>query len=159
MDMDKVLVSLKPQYCKMILDGQKTVEIRKNFPKSKLPFKSFIYCTAPDPKQPRLIKTDNELFFENQELAGSDGSVCNGQVIGKFIVNHVYEFASADDVTEEILKLSCLTREEIREYAGGSRVFAWIIRAAFPFQKPVPLTNFGMSRPPQSWRYLKGAKD
>ena len=154
--MDKVLVSTKPQYSKLILDGIKTAEIRKNFPKSKLPFKSFIYCTLPEPKQPRLMKSESGLFFEEPGL--TDGLVCNGQVIGKFIVKDVLEFASADDVPEDVLKASCLTREEIREYADGSRVFAWIIRAAFPFPKPVPITNFGMNRPPQSWRYLKGAK-
>lgn len=40
-----VLLSIRPEWCVKILNGEKTVEIRKNRPKLKPPFKCYIYCT------------------------------------------------------------------------------------------------------------------
>ncbi len=43
--MKAVLISIAPKWCKLIMDGQKTVEIRKSRPKIDTPFKCYIYCT------------------------------------------------------------------------------------------------------------------
>ena len=48
-----VLLSLRPEWCVKILNGEKTVEIRKNRPKLKPPFKCYIYCT----KAPKKLIT------------------------------------------------------------------------------------------------------
>lgn len=40
-----VLLSIRPEWCVKILNGEKTVEIRKNRQKLKPPFKCYIYCT------------------------------------------------------------------------------------------------------------------
>lgn len=42
-----VLLSIRPEWCQKIFRGEKTMEIRKNFPKDfqGQPFKCFIYCT------------------------------------------------------------------------------------------------------------------
>ena len=42
-----VLISIRPEWCEKILNGEKTVEIRKNRPSLKMPFKCYIYCTKP----------------------------------------------------------------------------------------------------------------
>ena len=44
---EAVLISIRPEWCKKILSGEKTVEIRKTRPALMLePFKVYIYCTA-----------------------------------------------------------------------------------------------------------------
>lgn len=40
-----VLISIQPDWCKKILSGEKTVEVRKTRPKLETPFKVYIYCT------------------------------------------------------------------------------------------------------------------
>mgnify|MGYP000780281991 CR=1 FL=1 len=37
-----VLLSIRPEWCVKILNGEKTVEIRKNRPKLKPPFKCYL---------------------------------------------------------------------------------------------------------------------
>lgn len=40
-----VLLSIRPNWCKKILDGEKTVEVRRTCPAHGTPFKVYIYCT------------------------------------------------------------------------------------------------------------------
>ena len=40
--MNAVLISIKPKWCEFIIDGKKTVEIRKTKPKIETPFKCYI---------------------------------------------------------------------------------------------------------------------
>ena len=42
-----VLIAIRPKWCELIANGKKTVEVRKNSPKLKTPFKCYIYCTKP----------------------------------------------------------------------------------------------------------------
>ena len=37
-----VLISIRPEWCKLIVDGKKTVEVRKRRPKLETPFKVYI---------------------------------------------------------------------------------------------------------------------
>lgn len=39
------MISIKPQWVEKILNGEKTIEIRKTMPKCELPVKIYIYCT------------------------------------------------------------------------------------------------------------------
>ena len=39
----KILLSIRPKWCKLIADGKKTLEVRKTKPRCPLPFKAFIY--------------------------------------------------------------------------------------------------------------------
>ena len=41
--MKAVLISINPLWCELIGNGEKTIEVRKNRPKLKTPFKVFIY--------------------------------------------------------------------------------------------------------------------
>ncbi len=43
--MKSVLLSIKPEYCFLIADDIKTIEVRKIKPKLDTPFKCYIYCT------------------------------------------------------------------------------------------------------------------
>lgn len=43
--MKKILISIRPEWAKLILEGKKKDEIRKTFPKCELPCEVFIYVT------------------------------------------------------------------------------------------------------------------
>lgn len=68
--MDKsVLISIRPKWCEKIVNGEKTIEVRKTRPKLQTPFKCYIYhsqahtshesgvsasgCVAPSPSRHR----------------------------------------------------------------------------------------------------------
>lgn len=38
-----IMISIRPEWCKLISEGQKTVEVRKTAPRLELPFKCYIY--------------------------------------------------------------------------------------------------------------------
>lgn len=40
-----VLISIRPKWCEKIVNGEKTVEVRKTRPQMVPPFKCYIYCT------------------------------------------------------------------------------------------------------------------
>lgn len=41
---ESVLISIRPEWCNLIADGKKTVEVRKTRPKLETPFKCYIKC-------------------------------------------------------------------------------------------------------------------
>ena len=41
-----VLISIRQEWCERIINGQKTIEVRKTRPKMDTPFKCYIYCTT-----------------------------------------------------------------------------------------------------------------
>lgn len=43
--MNAVLISIRPQWCDLIKDGKKTVEVRRTRPMATIPFKCYIYQT------------------------------------------------------------------------------------------------------------------
>ena len=67
-----VLISIRPEWCKKIAGGQKTVEIRKTAPNLKKPFKCYIYCTK------------STHFVDIPGVKESDLMPADGKVIGEF---------------------------------------------------------------------------
>ena len=145
--MESILISIRPEWCELILAGKKTIEIRKTMPKIKAPFKCYIYETK-GIYMPQLI--DSRFKFQGV-----------GKVIGEFICDYIDEYQAEftdlniydsldnnvcqntiskiigynedDDVEErqyitgneeenpddcELLKNSCLTFNELRQYIG-----------------------------------------
>lgn len=53
-----VLISIRPKWCEKIVNGEKTIEIRKTRPRLETPFKCYIYCTLPrNPHEDFLQRT------------------------------------------------------------------------------------------------------
>ena len=80
--MKSVLISIRPEWVEKIVNGEKTIEVRKSAPK-ELPFKAYIYCTK-DRKNLLPIEHGKVLqkvnFWEN-----TDAYYGFGKVIGEFI--------------------------------------------------------------------------
>lgn len=165
--MKAVLISIRPKWCLLISGLIKTIEVRKTRPKIETPFKCYIYCTA------------------NNSL--------NGKVIGEFVCNWINEYSAEfvdDDCYEEIRQIfeddgeedyctitsneddnpdnctlcikSCLSFNDIKKYIGinfhEKRFYGWHISNLKIYDKPKELSKFGLSRAPQSWCYVEVAE-
>jgi predicted transcriptional regulator len=127
-NMISVLASIRPFWCGKILIREKTVELRKTYPRAAcgLPFKVYMYETKPG----------------------------SGAVVGEFLCWFV-ERAARRPYQISLVKGSCLEPDEIAMYAGGKTVYGWHISNAIKYDQPVPLERFGLTRAPQSWCYVK----
>ena len=93
-----VMISIKPQWCKLITQGKKTVEVRKTKPKLKTPFKCYIYQTKD------LYRGSGSCLFHG--LA---------KVIGEFVCDYIEEYSSVQskikDCTEYQISLQKLCED------------------------------------------------
>lgn len=137
--MKSILLSIHPKWAEKIASGEKTIEVRKTVPKM-CPFKVYIYETRAKPHG-------------------------KGKVIGEFICYRVCKFEpyinTCGTVTgyvhhmPAILGEDCLTWEEFHGYMKGKSGYDWIISSLKIYNKPRELSEFGLTRAPQSWQYLK----
>ena len=160
------LISIKPKWCEKIINGEKTIEVRKTRPKLDTPFKAYIYCTMPDTKDPHNIL----------ELHGADGKIrkANGKVIGEFTCERIaliaYDGGELSSTTNAAFSpATCLTQPEIIAYIGDKgRCYGWHMSNLRIYDTPRELseftglrnTRFGaepydIKRPPQSWGYVQ----
>ncbi len=153
--MKSVLISVKPKWCETIVNGKKTIEVRKSAPK-EVPFKAYIYCTKANKKYQTIcgcmvINTDELFRLPNGKIKhGWSGEfMCcngeytrdnflNGKVIGEFICDEIEElhewelspqgkFADFErERLENFLTAACLSEEEVVRY-----------RENLPYYKPL----------------------
>lgn len=81
-----ILISIQPEWVAKILNGEKTIEIRKNYPKCDLPVDVYIYCT----KKSDLFKSYIRMgYFTNHSSADDMEYNGKGKVVAKFTLNRV----------------------------------------------------------------------
>lgn len=132
-----VMLSIRPKWCEKIVNGNKTIEVRKTRPKINTPFKCYIYCT---------LQGCNEFFRVD---LGRDVAKWNrgkwadrkGKVIGEFICDRIYELAPLNHAPDDAEKQACLTREEIVNYLKGTG-YGWNISNLKIYDKPRELSEF-----------------
>ncbi len=162
-----VLASIKPKYCELIASGKKTAEIRKNRPKIDVPFKCYIYCT----RNELLTKSHNtgQIYVATdkkyQTALEKRGNVTlSDKVIGEFIcdridvIDVIEMYGSFSHIHEADMCLnekSCLSNDEIDMYLQDKQGYAWHISDLQIYDKPKELSEFGLTRPPQSWCYVE----
>ena len=153
-----VLISIRPEWCDLIKNGIKTLELRKSRPKLEDPFKVYIYCTI----------GCSFLIGGKHPLSG------NGKIIGEFVCDNVTAFSvldngSVQDFIFNKLENSCLSYGEISRYIGINKVgYSWHISDLKIYDIPKELsefkglrkTKFGyepikIKKPPQSWCYVE----
>ena len=126
--MKSILISIKPKWVAKILNGEKTIEIRKTMPKCDLPIDVYIYCTK-----------DKEPCFAGVPRSGKY-TVLNGKVVAKFTLNKVEEITNR--YCKGMLIDSCLTNYELNNYLGNSVGYAWHISNLKIFDEPKELSEF-----------------
>lgn len=153
-----VLLSIQRKYVELILSGNKWLEVRKNKPTIKTPFRCYIYETR------------------------KDGG--RGMVVAKFVCDSIVpvEFYCSDPSQLKPLQIlgTGLTDTEIIAYLGnGKSGFAWHISELIAYNFPLHLSFFcgacdfkyrdgdwcelckdehwdeGITKAPQSWRYVE----
>lgn len=161
-----VLISIRPEWCDLIVRGKKTIEVRKTRPKLETPFKAYIYCT----KAPQHLVT---IFKDGEEI--EDGEIHHGKpvfvkcdkylpdsirdktqmVIGEFTcddIDRITPLTSSipGDLEERILG-SCLTAQQVEAYAGWKGwmrladchdAYCWHISDLKIYDKPRELDEF-----------------
>jgi predicted transcriptional regulator len=79
------MLSVRPQWCELIANGQKTVEVRKNRPKIPTPFKCYIYCTLPPSTE--LFTHEHTREYANELIRLQDGKIVYGYGM-QLVCNH-----------------------------------------------------------------------
>lgn len=124
--MKAILISIKPKWVAKILNGEKTIEIRKTISKCDLPIDVYIYCSK---GQPMIIKHYDE----------TTNQFYNGKVVARFTLNKVHSFYYFD---KDLLALACISQEEALKYMGKNEGYAWQIDDLEIFDKPKELSEF-----------------
>lgn len=164
-----ILISINPKWVKKILNGEKTIEIRKIMPKCDLPIDVYIYCT----KQDSLMKLSN--FRKDKYICGKEYDITDfvwlnsdyegkGKVVAKFTLNKVEEIEYVSSMAcfdlyygkkgmkeEKILSKSCLSFDELYDYLRHKNGYAWHIDNLVIFDKPKELGEFHKS----SWAEVR----
>ena len=138
--MKKILLVVHPKWCKMIFNGKKTIEVRRNRPKLEPPFEVLVYETKGQ-------------FIKSVKGACTTYGYGRGKVIGSFICDEIYAFfpwgagIACEDIdgnllpADKVCKETCLTGDEIYKYflGNGKETFegyGWHITEPKLFDKP-----------------------
>ena len=135
--MKAVLISIRPKWCEKIINGKKTIEVRKTRPKMDTPFKCYIYKCG------------------------------NGKVVGEFLCDQIIEdrtyghneefyraaCMSAYDAAAYAMQSPMygwhISDLRVYDHPRDLWEFTGLRETKFGAE-PVPIT-----RPPQSWRYVE----
>ena len=143
-----VLISIKPEWVDLIVSGKKTIEIRKNFPNLRTPFKVYIYCTKGNSPKDQLWFAAND---KNGKYVGD--YLANGNVIGEFMCNEVIEWTRDDygtncyDISDDDFEATCITlMDDFWEYGKGKTLYGWRINDLKIYDNPIPITKFKQTK-------------
>ena len=161
-----VLISIRPKWCEKIVNGEKTIEVRKTCPKLQTPFKCYIYCTN---IRPFLVWGDvfrGDWFTEFTRISGYSRAeadkiwdVFNGHIVGEFTCDRIYELETKarggsyyvkggdQPTTNDVARQSCLTLKDMHEYLKGGTGYGWHISDLRIYDQPRELTEFRRSCP------------
>lgn len=142
--MEKILMSIKPEWVRKIFDGEKTIEVRKTRPNISPPFEVFVYQTKIRFKVRDWRENFQSIVFTPNGGA-EDG---NGKVIGSFVCDDVRSYIPiglrGHDLPQELLEDMCLTKEQLDKYGGLKTLYGWHITEPQLFEKPRDITEFAV---------------
>lgn len=158
--MKSILISIQPQWVEKILNGEKTIEIRKTMPKCELPCRVYIYCTKGKDKLRRIpcyhIGEPNKetSSYKIINLDYNTNEVVNGKVVAEFTLNKLERWRPKGMVYGSelvyivgIVKKTCLTMPQLIDYADTNKelkehCFAWFISNLKIYDVPKELSEF-----------------
>lgn len=167
-----VLISIRPEWVEKILNGEKTLEVRKTRPKLETPFKCYIYETQGRTETP-WIDEDGHTIFKGR-----------GQVIGEFVCDRIERISGYVDIKnlQSDFVGSCLSPYQIEAYLNGKDGYMWHISDLKIYDMPKNMGEFSppfencigkvcdefgcascengglIKHPPQSWCYVEELK-
>ena len=159
-----VLISIRPRWCEKIVNGNKTIEVRKTRPKLERPFKCYIYCT----KDKHLAFMQNRFgtkliaCIDTETAIPVGGAVGNGKIIGEFTCDWIYEletkahggsyYVKNEDqpTTNFIARQACLDLKDMHDYLHAQKGYGWHISDLRIYDAPRELSEFRRACP-NSW--------
>ena len=155
--MKSVLLSLSPYWYYLEAEGIKTLEVRKNEPKSKY-WNRDVYCyMTKDMKSFNMIPDE----FKDKYRPHM------GKVGMEFVCDEIIEDLRGEN-TDVLCEKGCLTLNELIAYGGSKTLYGWHISELEIYDKPRELSEFyqtssnwlvPVKRPPMSWMYINDKKD
>lgn len=122
--MSTILLSIKPEYAKVILEGKKKYEFRKNRPQKKV---------------------DHIIFYASSPQK---------QVVGEATIDDILE-GTPKEIWEIAKTAAGITRKfYFSYYTGKETAVAYKLRNVILYDTPKELSDFGISKAPQSFIYL-----
>lgn len=176
-----ILMSIQPQWVCKILNGEKTIEVRKKFPKDYVGW-VYIYCTKGKRNGDNWLRKYPFCLSKNiYQVQDDNFNALNGYVVARFWCDKVEEiklpytkFGSSERVNGEVertlqtqamdektlLNKSCLSEEEIYKYLNFKHSpnycgCAIHILKLDVFDKPKELSEFGVVKAPQNFCYVE----
>ena len=159
--MESILISIRPEWCSLIVQGKKTLEVRKTRPKIETPFRCYIYCT-------KALKYG--WFWLDSPNIRRDGVV-----IGEFVCSQI-EFVDSlylafrHSLPKRYTEQCHMTYDQLHHYVHDDAAYFWHISDLQIYDKPKKLSQFIgvktvrdgfdvrlLERPPQSWCYVEEA--
>ena len=136
--MKAVMLSLRPQWCEKIFNGEKTIEVRKSYPSIDTPFTVYVYQTKHKGGKKIVSEVLNSVYG-------------GGKVIGSFVCDRIREIIPLGlrgfKLGAEWLKEMCLSKEQLDEYGGLKTLYSWHITEPKLFDKPRMLGEFYRALP------------
>lgn len=121
--MTKILMSFQPKWVAKILDGEKTIEVRKH--QFKTGDEIYMYCTK-----------DRKYSYAVREYQ-------KGKVVAKYVVGEVYKI-EVDSEQHKFWskKETCMSLDDFIVHCGGNDLYAHEITNLQIFDKPKELGEF-----------------
>ena len=165
-----LMISIQPKHLVNILNGTKTLELRKSIPKEYEGWVN-LYCTI---NGDNLVYNDKSYQLEKGKRLNYD---LNGKVVARFWFDEyiAYKYYEDDNSyfakrpqdfgygAEEVLERLCLSRDEFKAYGKGKDLYAWHIKKLEIFDEPKSLSDFykatlyyswRLQKAPQSWQFV-----
>lgn len=154
-EMKSILISIQPKWVEKILNGEKTIEIRKTAPKCELPIDVYIYCTK-DESNVLVMHSNGETAIATRgrwkSALGCYNDI-NGKVVAKFTLKYVDKYENiyilnlnnnsfGTERYERRLAKAGLLTWEAEKYAAGKDLYFWHISDLQVFDKPKELGEF-----------------
>ena len=165
--MKSILISVKPKWAELEMNGKKLIEVRKNY--IEPPFKVFNYVTKSG-NDSLVFSTDYEDVAWNKPYIDKEHNrvwtmlhgnylkklckdkMLNGKVAFEYVVNKVDTIINncngfcikGEDIayTNRIANQSCLQFPDLRDYLKDKDGYGWHISDLKIYDKPKELTQF-----------------
>ena len=143
--MKAVLLSIRPEWCDLVVRGKKTIEVRKTRPKLETPFKAYIYCTKAQSKIGWL-----------RIVPGKGWLQLGSAVIGEFTCDKIDKLVHVGTMMDiniltldgwykpagELLQAACLTEAAAKKYLQGRNGYGWHISDLKIYNQPKDIMCF-----------------
>ena len=123
--MASIIISIHRQYCDLLFEGKKRFEFRKYVPSRPV---------------------SSILVYEAKGC---------GQIVGELTVEKTLT-GTPEEIWTKTKNLAGIDKESFFSYYNGKqKAVAYVIRSAKRYGKSRPLSDFGVSRPPQNYIWVK----